>query len=140
MWTPWIVLITYIKTFLCNSSFKLENEAFSILQLHFQNRNLLYLYIYCCNLVDTVESKVVLNGGNLGFVFSLRRESQNTANSHKNTKSFCHIFRNEILCQTGIEWFMNKPLCGSLMGKQTMKVCIVKFHTFFKKKNGGETF
>lgn len=35
---------------------------------------------------------------------------------------------------------MNKPLCGSLMGKQTMKVCIVKFHTFFKKKNGGETF
>lgn len=88
MWTPWIVLITYIKTFLCNSSFKLENEAFSILQLHFQNRNLLYLYIYCCNLVDTVESKVVLNGGNLGFVFSLRRESQNTANSHKKQNHF----------------------------------------------------
>lgn len=59
--------------------------------LHFQNRNLLYLYIYCCNLGDIVESKVVLNGGNLGFVFLLCRESQNTASCHKKTKTFCHI-------------------------------------------------
>ena len=41
------------------------------------------------------------------------QKSENTVNRHKNP-IFCHVFRNKMRCNSGYEWYINKPFCKFL--------------------------